>query len=255
MPKAKLGPIIPKPAQFKPTRTVVQNGLLYRIDDAAMAAEVVPIASGGNHSRCFRKIIKESLPRSEHRRKWFDAGSWLARLSISGLITATMLIGYPFYPQARYEIARLLALNETTASAAITAPIAETNRLLIPKIGVDTAIVEGLALDVLDRHEGVWHQTGSVAGNFVLAGHRFRYLPPNTSTFYNLDRLERGDTIAVDWFENRYTYKVVDKKTVDEKRVDVIAATNTARLTLYTCSDRRERDRIVVVAELVPPDK
>lgn len=255
MPKAKLGPIIPKPAQFKPNRRVMQNGLLYRIDDAAMVAEVGPITVG-DRGRSFRKIITvEAAPvHDKPRPKWFDAGSWLARLSISGVITATMLIGYPFYPHARYEVARLLALNETTASAAITTPIAENNRLLIPKIGVDTAIVEGLALDVLDRHEGVWHQTGSVAGNFVLAGHRFRYLPPNTSTFYNLDRLESGDTIAVDWYQNRYTYKVVEKFTVDEKRVDVIAATNTARLTLYTCSDRRERDRIVVVAELVPPD-
>jgi len=67
------------------------------------------------------------------------------------------------------------------------------NRLVIPKIGVDSEILEGSSLDVLLTKEGVWREpydsTPDQDGNVMIAGHRFQYLPPNTHTFYNLEEV------------------------------------------------------------------
>jgi LPXTG-site transpeptidase (sortase) family protein len=74
-------------------------------------------------------------------------------------------------------------------------------------------------------------------------------LPPNTSTFYNLAKLSPGDAILVDRFNKRYIYTVKQVITVPETQNQVLSDTGTHLLTLYTCSDKAETERIVVTAE------
>jgi LPXTG-site transpeptidase (sortase) family protein len=108
-------------------------------------------------------------------------------------------------------------------------------------------------LKILNQVEGVWHQTGNLTnGNFVLAGHRFRYLPPNTSTLYNLNKLKAGDLIAVDWLGKRTVYRVTQMEVVPATDVMLLNPTSTPRLTLYSCNDIQQTQRVVALAQPLP---
>jgi sortase A len=165
-------------------------------------------------------------------------------------VIALAVIGYPWLPAIQYQIFSHTpaAQPETIRKVATERPI-DGNRVIIPKIGVDTPILEGSSLDVLNAQEGVWHQTGGQGfGNFVLAGHRFKYLPPNTSTLYSLDKLEPGDTIAVDWAGQRTIYQVEKLKTIGADDVSILNPTLTPKLTIYTCTDKKQTQRTVAIA-------
>jgi LPXTG-site transpeptidase (sortase) family protein len=164
---------------------------------------------------------------------------------------AAFLIVYPLYPQIQYNVSQTIGSVQSANNALAQSPVATANELRIPKIGVRTPVLESDSLDILNKKEGVWHQSGTLnADNFVLAGHRWKYLPPNTSTFYNLNKLVAGDTIVIDWFQRRYIYTVKQVLTVSQDRTDLIQPTAEPRVTLYTCNDKKESERIVVIADL-----
>lgn len=163
---------------------------------------------------------------------------------------AAFLLLYPMYPQIQYSVATLTPAANAVNAVAET-PVSNGNELRIPKIGVRTAILESDSLEILNKKEGVWHQSGTLGvDNFVLAGHRWKYLPPNTATFYNLNKLVEGDTIVIDWFKKRYLFTVRQTLTVSQDRTDLIQPTSQPRITLYTCNDKEETQRVVVIAEL-----
>ncbi len=139
-------------------------------------------------------------------------------------------------------------------------PESSTNRLIIPKIAVNSEIFEGSA-KVLDS--GVWHRypergNPQEGGNFILAAHRyvFAWLPAQTSQksiLYNIDKLTIDDTLYVDYNGKRYVYKVVEKKLVKptENYIEdpVSKEKSQAKLTLYSCTLNGERDgREVIIA-------
>lgn len=181
---------------------------------------------------------------------------------------------YPYWPKVQYYFNSLLdketqnplsystlntqdALNE--ASIRIDPEdLQKQSVLLIPKIGVTSNIIEGETLDVLDIYEGVWREPGSstplVAGNMVLAGHRFQYLPPNTNTFYNLEEMVIGDDIYITWQGKTFWYKVYDTKLVNPDQIEIRNADPSLvrEITLYTCTPLYTSDqRFVVKANLI----
>ncbi|MBL8159018.1 class E sortase [Candidatus Saccharibacteria bacterium] len=132
------------------------------------------------------------------------------------------------------------------------------NRLYIPQINVDVAIVEGNDESVLDR--GAWHrqpQNGNPekGGNFVLSAHRFLmgWTPQETrakSPFYNIGRLKVGDQLFVDYKGSRYAYKITRKYEVKPTAVEIEAKSEKAKLTLYSCTLEGAADgRDVIEAE------
>jgi len=128
------------------------------------------------------------------------------------------------------------------------------NRLIIPKIGVDTRIVEGQDDRALLR--GAWHlpRTSSPekGGNTVITGHRFRFRPPNNTTFYLLDKVDINDDIVVIWEEKEYRYRVKETKIVNPDQTEILAITEEPTLTLYTCTPLFTiKQRLVVVSELI----
>ncbi len=155
--------------------------------------------------------------------------------------------------------------NSTDAAAQIKVgnTLPAGNRLVIPKIGVDSAILEGNELEVLDQYEGVWREPGSgdplSLSNMVLAGHRFQYLPPNTVTFYHLDKLTEGDKIIVYWKEDGiikdYIYQINRTLMVNPSDTYVRNhnSTNGKEITLYTCGPEvgANNKRIVVKGTLI----
>jgi len=189
----------------------------------------------------------------------------LSRIILSGgLLLCLIVIGLPFLPavvyQARHTVAtsavlqsvapvRRLALPLPTNDAAVApTPGPTENSLVIPKIGVQALIRESVDIGILDRVEGVWHQSGGVGGNYVLAGHRFKYLPPNTQTLYNLDKLQVGDEIEL-WIDgSKKSYTVHQLKTVQNDDISILKPTTAAQLVIYTCVDLTYAKRLVVVA-------
>ncbi len=166
---------------------------------------------------------------------------------VTALAVGAFLVLYPLYPAAKFQVQkRLGSFNQ----AAVASPaVSSSNRVIIPKIGVDTAILEGPSLAILNKHDGVWHQRGAITGdNFVLSGHRFKYLPPNTSTLYNLGQLAVGDAVMVDWLGQRYLYTVSQTERVSQTDTAILAPSSTSELTIYTCYDKRQTERIVVIA-------
>lgn len=176
---------------------------------------------------------------------WF-----LILLMLTGIVAITL----PFWPGFTYTLhsswpghQAVVARAQTEAQA--SQPPGPGNWLLIPSIGVKTPIVEGADLGVLDRQDGVWHQTGDVAkGNFVIAGHRFKYLPPNQTTLYLLDRLKTGERIVVWYGGHRYAYAAAEQKTVGRDATQILNPTTNPQLTLYTCTDLAATKRLVVIA-------
>lgn len=132
---------------------------------------------------------------------------------------------------------------------------AQGDRLYIPHIGVDVAVVTGDDASVLER--GAWHrkpENGNPAqgGNFVLSAHRFQmgWTPQETivkSPFYHIDKLTTGDLLYVDYQKTRYTYAVTRTYSVEPDRVEIESPSEKAKLTLYTCSLRGAADGRSVV--------
>ncbi len=270
MPKAnaalKLGRQVPEPAAFNPTKTWIQHPYAYRYDSALgickRTAIVNSARTGAGYFRVEaapklsqRGLRQPAILRPAVRRKTVVSAVFAVVFMLAGAVLV-----YPFVPEIRYRLSHHPTLTPAVQLAQVSAtqpaPISNRhNRVIIPSIGVNSPILESSSLAILDTHEGVWHQTGTLASsNFVIAGHRFKYLPPNTTTFYNLDKLKSGDVIVVDWEGKRSIYTVSGIRTVKAGDISVIAPTTEPQLTIYTCSDKRETERIVVAAKPLPQD-
>ena len=118
------------------------------------------------------------------------------------------------------------------------------DRLYIPQINVDVAIVTGDTSVALER--GAWHrkpENGDPVhgGNFVLSAHRFvmDITPQGTvlkSPFYNIDRLLIGDRLVVDYQGKRYEYEIKRKYAVEPNAAQIESKSEKPKMTLYSCT-------------------
>jgi sortase A len=146
------------------------------------------------------------------------------------------------------------AETSTTTTTAVPAPPAPSGEaiaiLRIPKIGVDSAVIQGIERPDLRKGPGHYPLTpmpGQI-GNAAIAGHRTTYGAP----FYRLDELVAGDDIAVRTHVGTYHYRVTQQQVVDPTFVAVLDPTPNATLTLTTCEPRYSaRKRLVIHASLV----
>lgn len=132
-------------------------------------------------------------------------------------------------------------------------PPPPANRLLIPKIGVDSEILEGQTAQTLDY--GIWRRPKTSnpekGGNTVLTGHRWLY-QSGPNTFYHLDKLAVGDQFAVFWETVEYDYEIFDIKTVPPSATEIEQESDESIVTLYTCAPLLSaKNRLVVRAKLV----
>ena len=128
------------------------------------------------------------------------------------------------------------------------------NRVIIPKIGVNAKVVEGESEQALQK--GAWHlpstSTPDQGSNTVITGHRFRFLPPNNTTFYLLDKLGAGDQITVIWEDKEYQYIVKETKVVTPDQVEILNPSEQSILTLFTCTPLfTSEKRLVIISELI----
>ncbi len=134
------------------------------------------------------------------------------------------------------------------------------NRLYIPKIDINLPYNTGGA-EVMEY--GAWWrkpENGNPAdgGNFVLSAHRFimGLTPEQTlrkSPFYNIDRLQNGDEIIIDYSGRRYVYTISDIFEVKPEDVHIENRTDSSQLTLYSCTLGGAQDgRNVFIAKPKP---
>lgn len=227
------------------------------------------------------KPISHQAPRDEFRRRG------LIVVAVTLMILGAAFLLYPFVPMIRYAVSkpapeapyetRLSSLT-TTPSIATSDPSAPSvpvtinpgtiaqpssgkvkpkpvsNRLVIPKIGVDVEIVEGTN-EAVALNQGIWRIPGTSTPdkgkNTVLSGHRFRFLS-GSRTLYLLDKVTKGDPIIVYWGGKEYDYVVSDRKIVTPNHVEILDPTTDPRLTIFTCSPLfSTKERLVLFADLL----
>lgn len=142
-------------------------------------------------------------------------------------------------------------------------------KLIIPKINIEVPIVFGLGNDHASQQSGMSRGVTHFAipgansvpgqvGNTVLSGHssndvfeggNFKFI------FAQLDKLENGDIIYINYEGVRYTYVVSKKETVWPNEVQkLIYETDKPVLTLITCMPLGSaKYRLLVTAEQINP--
>lgn len=172
------------------------------------------------------------------KRLWLIVPIALFVVGVYALIT---ILAPAFPPNTGSEAALRKQLSDSKRAP-------KEDRLYIPAIGVDVAIVRGDTEAVLEK--GAWHRRPNSGdpekgGNFVLSAHRFEMgmTPQQTrakSPFYHIDKLQNGDEITVDYNKKRYTYEITKKYHVNRLAVEIEDPSDTAKMTLYSCDLRGE---------------
>ena len=143
-------------------------------------------------------------------------------------------------------------------------------KLIIPKINVDVPVVFGVGSDhnsqMAAMEKGVAHFSipgassipGQV-GNTALAGHSSNDIFGGGDykfIFAQLEKLQTGDMIYVNYQSIRYTYTVTKKDVVSPNDGQkLIYATDKPMLTLITCTPLGTAlNRLLVTAEQISPD-
>lgn len=129
-------------------------------------------------------------------------------------------------------------------------------RILIPDIGLDAVVVQGMDVASLERGPG--HAPASVlpgeAGNCAIAAHRNVF----GSWFLRVDELLPGSRISLQTPTETFHYEVLQSLIVPDNDTRVLRTAPgqeaTPQLTLITCTLPRTTTRIAVIAQLVPPD-
>lgn len=189
--------------------------------------------------------------------QWARRG--LSVLSVALLAGAVGLLGYPLYTNF-YQGRVQDRLSDEIASPELAEKYRQRRvevgesltRIRIPKLGVDTIVVEGTTASALRAGAGHYPTTALPCedGNVGIAGHRTTYGKP----FANLDRLKTGDTIILETPIGSCTYEVSKQPfIVAPTNLDVVANTPTTReLTLTTCHPKHSaRQRLIVKANFV----
>ena len=166
------------------------------------------------------------------------------------IIISLLFILLPILPRLFYNVEHFTVKRNVDQTKILESEkIPDSRRLVIPLIDVDSQIVEGDEVGVLDSQEGVWLQAGQVGTtSVVIAGHRFKYLPPNRTTLYNLDKLKEDDLIAIYWDGQKYIYAVKSQYEVSKDDISILNPTDDNALIIYTCVDDSLQKRLVVKA-------
>lgn len=132
--------------------------------------------------------------------------------------------------EARAVVA--LARRTSSGSGRMFAPIvhgAPVARLIVPRLGLDEIVLEGVDDDVLNAGPG--HLPGSAfpgeRGNAVISAHRDRH-------FAKLGELRLGDTVVTESGAHRGAWVVIAKRVI-EADAPALFHTSDATLTLTTC--------------------
>jgi sortase A len=145
----------------------------------------------------------------------------------------------------------------TTTTVSLPVPIAppsdargaennpQLGRIVIPKIGLDAELHEGIRLTTLDRGPGHWPGTAMPGqiGNVVVAGHRTSH----GAEFRHLDALAPGDEVHFSTADGTFTYRVTGTQIVTPDALWIVDQTDTPTATLFACHPLGSTAKRIVV--------
>ncbi len=178
----------------------------------------------------------------------------LSFFSVALLVSALGVLGYPVYTNvvhdreqgqldreiASDEVARAYRARQLKDGDPLT-------RIKIPRLGVNTVVVEGTSSRALRAGAGHYPNTPlpCEAGNVAIAGHRTTYGKP----FADLDRLKEGDVIILETPIGSCTYEMTRAPFIVEP-TDFSVVTNDPSksiLTLTTCHPKGSAAKRLIV--------
>ncbi len=151
------------------------------------------------------------------------------------------------------------ALKAVARAQEIAKPMAtgqpSARRIQIPTIQIDMPIIADELDSRVALSRGAWLIPNTAypfdGGNTVISAHRFLY-KTGSHTFYHLDKLNKGDSIVMEWDGIVKRYEVVETKVVKPTETSILDQDNDERLTLFTCDPVfSTKNRLVVIAKPV----
>jgi LPXTG-site transpeptidase (sortase) family protein len=123
-------------------------------------------------------------------------------------------------------------------------------RLVIPRIELQTEVLEGTDASALEHGPGHWEESPfpGEGGRCVISGHRTTF----GGVFRRLGELQPGDTIEMHMRYGVIEYEVFDSIVVKPDRVDAVRQRGLEELSLATCHPPNSGEyRLVVQARAV----
>ena len=144
----------------------------------------------------------------------------------------------------KYKISTLYPLNNNYSVLKLSNDISIIGLIEIPKLNVSYPILENSSEQLLKisvcRFSGPFPNR---IGNLCIAGHNYK----NNLMFSNLYKLNINDSIFITDLNNtKLEYMVYDKFKVKENNLECIKNTDNIQVTLITCNDINNSERIVI---------
>lgn len=186
--------------------------------------------------------------------------SWFKSLSASKRKGLTFLLVGIFFLLTALSLKGYQELKQNILSFS-SAPISVREieegdlpeRILIPQAGIDLLVTP---TKVINNQWEISEESASYLlgsgipgkeGNVIIYGHNKNYL------FGPIRWLKENEEIKIiNKKGEEFIYQITEIKTVSPENVEVLAPTEDAALTLYTCAGFLDRERFVVVAKLQP---
>jgi sortase A len=163
---------------------------------------------------------------------------WLSDLYARGVVQHQLRAQFSS-PEARIAYQR----HEVKEGEGLT-------RIVIPRLGVDTIVVQGTSPSALRAGAGHYPETPlpGEAGNMAIAGHRTTYGKP----FADIDQLSPGDEIDLETPLGSFVYRVTKNPfVITPTDRSVLGVTPDPTLTLTACHPKfSAAERLVVQAHL-----
>jgi len=195
------------------------------------------------------------------RTRRLSAALALAGVAALAWAAVTLVWGEPFTALSasraqaglRHELARESPALPSSASAAGRAESfrrglregAAVGEIVIPRIHLHMVVVEGTAIDDLERGAGHYAITSlpALGGTIAIAGHRTTYLAP----FRHIDALQRGDRIYLRMPYGTFRYVVYAKTVVGSHDWSILRRRSFEKLVLTACHPLYSASHRIVV--------
>lgn len=148
----------------------------------------------------------------------------------------------------KYNVSTLYSNNSNYSAIKLSNDISIIGLIEIPSINISYPILENSSEELLKI--SVCRFSGPLPnrnGNLCIAGHNYK----NSMMFSKLYKLNINDSIFITDLNNvRLEYIIYEKFKVKENNIDCTKDTANPQITLITCNDANNKERIVVKAKV-----
>lgn len=205
-----------------------------------------------NNNLIFNNLVKHS---NKKKKKFFLI--FISSISIGLIISFYLLFSYFSKLKERektldlknkYSINTLYSTTNSYEAIKLSDSISIIGLIEIPKISISYPIIKDSNAELLKI--SVCRFAGPMpnkVGNLCIAGHNYK----NSSMFSKLHKLNIGDSIFITDLNNvKLEYIVYDKFKVKQNNLNCTNSSNNVEVTLITCNDNNNKERVVVKAKM-----